>query len=167
MTACSLIRLGDPAGGLLKARGETVAVSESSSAGLVSAALLSVSGASQYFLGGGVIYTQVAREVLLEIDFNDHPGVRSASEAYALLAARAIRDKLGADWGVAETGAAGPTGNRYGDDAGHTCIAIVGPGPNGAEHVVTLETGDADREANMWRFAEHTLETFVTALEKA
>jgi PncC family amidohydrolase len=167
MSAPSLTQLGAPAGSLLKARGETVAVSESSSAGLVSAALLSVSGASRYFLGGGVIYTQVAREVLLEIDFDNHPGVRSASEAYAVLAARAVRDKLGADWGVSETGAAGPTGNRYGDDAGHTCIAIVGPGRDGIEHVVTLETGDADREGNMWRFAEHTLDTFVAALEKA
>jgi PncC family amidohydrolase len=159
----TLISLGTAAGELLKAKGETVAVSESSSAGLVSAALLSVPGASAYFLGGGVIYTPVAREILLGIDFDDHPGVRSASEAYARLAAIAIRDKLGATWGVAETGASGPTGNSYGDQAGHTCIAIVGP----VERVITLETGASDREANMWRFTERTLAEFEDALRSA
>jgi PncC family amidohydrolase len=159
----SLISLGAAPGQLLKARGETVAVSESSSAGLVSAALLSVPGASAYFLGGGVIYTQVARDVLLGVDLDDHPGVRSASEAYAKLAAIAIKDKLGATWGVAETGASGPSGNRYGDAAGHTCIAIVGP----VERVITLETGSVDREANMWRFTERTLAEFEDALRSA
>lgn len=158
-----LIDLGSPAGSLLKARGETVAVSESSSAGLVCAALLAVPGASAYFLGGGAVYTQVARERLLAIDLADHPGVRSSSEPYAQLAATAIRDRLGATWGVAETGAAGPTGNRYGDAAGHTCIAVVGP----VERVFTLETASADREANMWAFARRTLEVFEEALRSA
>lgn len=159
----TLTSLGTAVGGLLKARGETVAVSESSSAGLVSAALVSVPGASAYFLGGGLIYTAVAREVLLGIDIDDHPGVRSASEAYARLGALAIREKLGATWGVAETGASGPTGNRYGDRAGHTCIAIVGP----VERVVTLETGSGDREANMWRFTGRTLAEFEDVLRSA
>lgn len=159
----TLTSLGTAVGDLLKARGETVAVSESSSAGLVSAALVSVPGASAYFLGGGLIYTAVAREVLLGIDIDDHPGVRSASEAYARLGALAIREKLGATWGVAETGASGPTGNRYGDRAGHTCIAIVGP----VERVVTLETGSGDREANMWRFTERTLAEFEDVLRSA
>jgi len=57
--------------------------------------------------------------------------------------------ELGADWGFAETGAAGPTGNRYGDAAGHSCLAIAGP----VERVITLETGAPDREANMRAFA--------------
>ncbi|MCA3376154.1 MAG: CinA family protein, partial [Roseomonas sp.] len=78
-------------------------------------------------------------------------GMRSASESYALLLARRVREKHGADWGLAETGAAGPTGNRYGDAAGHSCIAVVG---SGVERVITLETGSADRRANMYRFAQ-------------
>jgi nicotinamide mononucleotide (NMN) deamidase PncC len=105
-------------------------------------------------VGSGVIYTHRAREVLLEIDFKDYPGVRSSSEPYALLAANTIRGRLGTYWGLSETGAAGPAGNRYGDAAGHTCIAVSGP----LERVITLETGITNREENMWKFAEKSLE---------
>ena len=150
-------------GALLKARGETVAVSESSSGGIVSAAQLSITGASAWFMGGGVIYTHRARETLLEIDFDDHPGVRSSSEPYAELAAQAIRRRLDTVWGIAETGAAGPTGNRYGDAAGHSCIAVAGP----VNRVMTLETGLADREENMWLFARQTLQFLEQALRDA
>lgn len=133
----------------LKARGETVAVAESSAGGLVSAALLALPGASAYFLGGGVIYTKAARAGLLGIADAEMAGMRSSSEPYALLLARTVRARLGADWGFAETGAAGPTGNRYGDAAGHACLAVSGP----VEKVITLETGRAEREANMRAFA--------------
>lgn len=150
-------------GALLRTRGETVAVSESSSGGIVSAALLSIPGASAWFMGGGVIYTHRARETLLEIDFDDHPGVRSSSEPYAELAAQAIRRRLDTTWGIAETGAAGPTGNRYGDAAGHSCIAVAGP----VNRVMTLETGLADREENMWLFARQTLQFLEQALRDA
>jgi nicotinamide-nucleotide amidase len=135
----------------LKAKRQRIAVAESSTGGLISAALLAEPGASAYFLGGGVIYTAQAREALLGITPADMEGMRSASEAYALLLARRVREKHGAEWGLAETGAAGPTGNRYGDAAGHSCIAVVGPG---IERVITLETGSADRRANMYRFAQ-------------
>ncbi len=158
-----LVSMAQTIGALLKERGETVAVSESSSGGLVSAALLAVPGASAYFVGGGVIYTQTARHVLLALDLKDHPGVRSSSEAYARLAASALRGRLGTTWGLSETGAAGPAGNRYGDAAGHTCIAVAGA----AEHSETLETGVADREENMWLFAQKTLEVFEQVVRGA
>lgn len=147
----------------LKARGETVAVAESSGGGLISASLLAVPGASAYFLGGGVIYTLGAREALLPAAGDALKGVRSASEPYALWLARTMREHLGADWGLSETGASGPTGNRYGDDAGHTCMAVSGP----IERVVTLETGDADRQKNMWAFTKATLDLLEQALDEA
>ena len=158
-----LTPLAETVGQLLKDRGETVAVTESSTGGLVSAALLSIPGASAYFVGGGVIYTHKVRDVFLEVDLDDHPGVRSASEPFVKLTSAAVREKLGTTWGLAEAGAAGPTGNRYGDDAGHTCIATAGP----LERVVTIETGHADREDNMWRFAEETLTFFEAVLRDA
>ena len=147
---------------LLFKQGETVAISESSSGGLISAALLAVPGASRYFLGG-VVYTAVAREQLLGINFDDYPGIRSSSEPYAELAASTIKDRLGADWGLAETGAAGPSGNRYGDAAGHTCIAINGR----YNRVLTLETNSDSREENMWQFASETLTLFKKVLLEA
>jgi PncC family amidohydrolase len=145
----SLLPAARAIGELLKARGETVAVAESSAAGLISASLLAVPGASAYFLGGAVVYTKAARGALLGITDAEMDGLRSSSEPYALLLARTVRSRLGADWGFAETGAAGPSGNRYGDAAGHSCLAIAGP----VERVITLETGMAGREANMRAFA--------------
>jgi PncC family amidohydrolase len=158
-----LTTLAETVGQLLIERKQTLAVSESSSGGLISAALLSISGASTYFMGGGVIYTHRARQILLEIDFEDHPGVRSSSEPYALLAANTVRERLGTYWGLSETGAAGPRGNRYGDVAGHSCIAVSGP----VEKVITLETGLSDREENMWLFAEKSLQTLEQAILQA
>ena len=148
---------------ILIERGETVAVGESSAGGLVSASLLAVSGASKYFMGGGVIYTHRARKRLMKIDFKDHPGVRSSSEPYASLLAGSVRELLSATWGLAETGAAGPTGNSYGDDAGHTCVAVAGP----VTDVRTLETASSDRETNMWAFTDEALELFIECLKRA
>jgi nicotinamide-nucleotide amidase len=158
----SLTPLARDIAALLTQRQETIAVSESAAGGLISAALLSVPGASAYFLGGAVVYTRRARGVLLSITDEDMAGMRSASEPYAALAAHKIRELHQARWGLAETGASGPTGNRYGDPAGHCCIAISGP----KEHVLTLRTGSADRQANMRAFAAKALETLLIALRE-
>jgi len=146
---------------LLKQRSETIAISESSTGGLISAALLSVPGASAYFLGGGVIYTATARRALLDLPADLPTESRSASEPYASLCANTIRDKFGATWGLAETGATGPTGNRYGDAAGHCCLAVAGP----EEIVTTLETGSDDREGNMWTFAQAALDLLKKTMD--
>jgi len=145
----------------LKARGETVAVAESSTGGLISAALLAVPGASAYFIGGAVVYTRQSRRALLDIPDAALAGMRASTEPYALLAARTARERLQTSWALAETGATGPTGNRYGDKAGHSCIAIAGP----SERSLTLETGSADRVANMRAFAEAALSLLRECLE--
>lgn len=140
----------------LIANKQTIAVAESSTGGLIAAALLAVPGASAYFLGSAVIYTREARRVLMDIPDPDMKGLRSSSEPYAELLARQIGQRLGADWALSETGAAGPSGNRYGDAAGHTCIAVAGP----AHAVMTLETASDDRVDNMHVFASTAL-TFL------
>ena len=150
-------------GARLKAQKETIAVAESSAGGLISAALLAVPGASAYFLGGGVIYTQAARRALLRVADDRVTGIRSSSEPYALLKARTVRELLGSTWGLSETGATGPAGNRYGDAAGHACIAVAGP----VERVITIETGDPDRVENMWRFTKAALDLLDACLDSA
>ncbi len=156
----SLLPLAEKVGARLKARGENIAVAESSVGGLISAALLAVPGASAYFLGGAIVYTRQSREALLGIPASALEGVRPATEPYALLLARTVRQKFSANWGIGETGATGPTGNRYGDRAGHACIAVVGAG----EHAITLETGSPDRAANMRAFAEAALNLLAERL---
>ena len=145
----------------LKSRRETVSIAESSSGGLLSAALLAVPGASAYFLGGAVVYTAKARILLMDLPRAAVSGMRSASEPYALLLARTARERFAATWGLSETGAAGPTGNPYGDAAGHTCIALDCP----IVRAVTVETGQADRVDNMRAFAEAALKLLLGALE--
>ena len=149
-----LLPIAARVGAKLKARKETIAVSESSAGGLISAALLAVPGASAYFLGGAVVYTGQSRSGLLGITPEAMQGMRSSTEPYAALGAKTVRERMGATWGLAETGAAGPSGNRYGDASGHACFAISGP----VERTLTLETGSADRVANMRAFAKRALE---------
>jgi PncC family amidohydrolase len=157
----TLLELAATVGARLKERRETIAVSESSTGGLISASLLALPGASAYFLGGAVVYTHRARVALLGITDEAMAGMRSASEPYAALAAQTVRERHRASWGLAETGATGPTGNRYGDPAGHSCIAIAGP----TARVVTLRTGSDDRVQNMRAFARRALEELAAALK--
>jgi nicotinamide-nucleotide amidase len=155
-----LIARAERIGARLKERRETIAIAESSTGGLVSAALLAVPGASAYFLGGAVVYTLNARRGLLEIGDLPQGIERASTEPYALLLARTVRARLDATWGLGETGATGPTGNRYGDAAGHSCFAVVGP----IQHSKTLETGSADRAANMEKFAAEALDLLARCL---
>jgi PncC family amidohydrolase len=150
----SLTELGAAVGARLKERGQTLAVAESSAGGVINAALVAVPGASAFYVGGCVIYTATGREALLGITPQEMTGMRSASEPFAQLMARRVREKLGTTWGLSETGASGPKGNRYGDAAGHACIAVSGP----VQAVITVATGSAAREDNMWIFARRAIQ---------
>jgi nicotinamide-nucleotide amidase len=155
-----LIELAAQVGARLKDTKQTIAVAESSAGGLINAALVAVPGASAFYLGGLVIYTPIGREKLLGVTREEMRGIRSASEPFASLMAARVRANVGATWGLAETGASGPTGNRYGDAAGHACLAVSGL----RDAVVTLETGSAEREANMHAFARRALELLKSCL---
>jgi PncC family amidohydrolase len=156
----TLLPLAEKIAARLIARRETIAVAESSTGGSIAAALLAVPGASAYFLGGAVVYTKAARAGLLGISEKDMEGMRASTEAYSLMIARRVRERHGATWGLGETGATGPTRNRYGDAAGHTCIAVAGL----SERAITLETGAADRVANMDAFARRALELLLEVM---
>ena len=158
-----LTSLAATVGALLKERQETIAVAESAAGGLISAALVSIPGASAYYVGGAVVYTGISRQGLLRVPERAMMGLRASSEPYAQLNARSVRELLSTTWGLAETGASGPTGNRYGDSAGHACIAVAGP----VERAVTVETRCADREANMWAFARAAFHLLEQCLREA
>ena len=147
---------------LLKDRHETIVVAESSTGGLVSAALLAMPGASAYFLGGAIVYTQAARKALMDLGDLSALGLRASTEPYARLLAQTARDRFSSTWALAESGATGPTGNRYGDAAGHCCLAVAGP----VERAITLETGSGDRLANMHAFTETALKLLLKNLQE-
>ena len=155
-----LIGIAEQVAARLIARKQTIAVAESSTGGLISASLLAVPGASAYFLGGAVVYTRDARRALMDISDEGMKGFRSSSEPYAQLLAERMRSRFRCDWGLSETGAAGPAGNRYGDAAGHSCMAVAGP----ASEVMTLETGNNDRFGNMQMFAATALRLLLRKL---
>jgi len=155
-----LVDIAEQIAAQLMARKQTIAVAESSTGGLIAAALLAVPGASAYFKGGAVVYTREARRLLMDIPDEAMKGIRSASEPYAKLLAEQMRRRFETNWGLSETGATGPTGNRYGDAAGHSCMAVAGA----ATKVITLETGSSDRAGNMQTFAKTALELLLKEL---
>ena len=147
---------------LLQERGETIAVAESSTAGLISASLLAVPGASAYFAGGSVIYTLASRRELLGIRKADVADLEPLTEAMVLRFAERARMQLDATWGIDELGVAGPTGARYGHPPGIRVIGLSGP----LERSTTIQTGSADRERNMWTFTHAALQLLSTTLEE-
>lgn len=149
-----LIPLAERIAAILKQRKESVVIAESSTGGLISAALLAIPGASEYFLGGLVIYTLKARRTLVDLPDSAFTGMRASTEPYVRLISRRVREQFGASWCIAESGATGPTGNRYGDAPGHSAIAVAGA----VERSITIETGGADRAGNMRKFAAAGLE---------
>jgi nicotinamide-nucleotide amidase len=163
MTIAGLTAQAASVGALLQERGQTVAVAESSSGGLIAAALLAVPGASAYFKGGGVVYTTASKQVLIGISDAAMAEARAATEPHALHLARAAKERLDAHWGIGETGAAGPTGNRYGDPPGHCCLGVAGP----TCRTLTVQTGSADRWENMVAFAAAALDLLATCLKEA
>lgn len=159
MSYLGLAALSAAAARLLIANGQTVAVAESSCGGLISAALVAVPGASAFYIGGGIVYTAQGGKVLLP---GRPKGMKSATTDLALFEARSIRTRMGADWGIGETGASGPSGNPYGNPPGHACVAVSGP----VERALVLSTGSADREANMWAFAKAALDLLAELASK-
>jgi nicotinamide-nucleotide amidase len=162
MLSSELLDLADRAGSALRTRKERIAVAESSAGGLISAALLSVGGASSYYLGGAVVYTGRSRPLVLD---TVPEGTRGATEEFARLLALGAKARMGADWALAETGATGPAGNPYGDPAGHAWVAVARP--DGGVAVRNLRTGDADRVSNMAAFTHGALTLLLDQLAAA
>ena len=156
-----ILRLAERAATLLKESNQTIGIAESSSGGLISAYLLAIPGASKYFIGGSVIYTRVAQKGLLKVKDEQMEGLRASTEEYASLNAKMIKETLETTWGLSETGATGPAGNRYGDAAGHSCIGISGP----ISRAITIETGADQRQQNMISFTKEALEFLINCLE--
>jgi PncC family amidohydrolase len=155
-----LIQSAQRVASMLRDRGETVAVAEGSAGGLVSAALLSVPGASAYFVGGTVVYTVAASRAWMAGAIDVPAGMRGATEAFAGYLATSVRLKVGSTWGIGEAGAAGPA-NPYGDPAGHSWLAVDGP----RFATRNLLTGLDDRLDNMIAFAAAALQLFAEVLE--
>lgn len=161
MDLTELFALGAEVGDRLVARGETIAVAEGSCGGLVSAALLARPGASAYYLGGGIIYTRAATEGLIAGEIEAPPKLRGASEPFVTYLAESISRRLGATWGIGEGGATGPSGNPYGDPAGHVWVAVYGP-TCATRNVLT---GQSDRGRNMAAFAQEALRLLAEQLD--
>ncbi len=149
---------------LLRDRGERIAVADGATGGLIAASLLTVPGALDFFVGGGVVYSFRARDVLFDLPRDAYQGMRGASEEYALLQARAIRDNFRSDWGIAESGSVGGSNHPSGAPAGRSCVGIVGP--DGLEMTHVTETGSDDRIANMEGFTRVALDFLVEALDR-
>jgi|AntRauTorckE6833_2_1112554.scaffolds.fasta_scaffold82569_2 PncC family amidohydrolase len=155
--------LAEAIGTRLTQRGERLAVNETAAGGLISAALLAVPGASAWFRGGAVTYDRDSRRQLLGLDADDVRGLAPMSPEMAAVFADRVRERLDTAWGLAELGIAGPAGSPYGGPAGVAVLAVSGPVARSGR----LETGHADREANMQTFADAALELLLDALAES
>src|SRR4051812_9010939 len=145
--------LANEIGALLVERGETVAVAEGTTGGLISSALLYVAGASKYYAGGALVYTLNSRIQLADVPAEQAANYQGTTIEMVAYMADSIRKKLGASWGIAEAGLAGPTGGRSGAPPGLTRVGVAGP----ATRAEIFETGSADREENMAAFLTNAL----------
>ncbi len=159
MLTSAITDMSQRIGTLLRERGETVAVAEGSAGGLISAALLSIPGASAYYVGGTVVYTAAASRAWMSGEVEVPTGMRGATEEFAGWLAESVRAKVASTWGLAEAGAAGPP-NPYGDPAGHSWLAVHGP----RSATRNVRTGLDDRELNMVAFTAAALELFAEVL---
>ena len=155
-----LSKLCEPIADRLKANKQTISVSEPSTGGLISAALLSIPGPSAYYKGGSVIYTLASRKIFLNLSKQDVEGLEPMTESMALRFAEKTKEVLDSDWAIAELGIAGPTGSPYGVDPGTSVVAISGPSDN----FVRIETGNRDRESNMMDFTKSALQLLSRTL---
>ena len=149
---------------LLTERGQTVAVAEATTGGLISAALLWVAGASRYYAGGGVLYTLNSRTALAGVPASLFENYRGTTPEIISAMAEAMRVRLGATWCIAESGLAGPTTGRSGLPPGRTTIGVAGP----VSRTEVIETGlGEDREANMVEFTTRSLRMLRDAIREA
>ena len=138
---------------MLIERSEKITVAESTAGGLISAALLSFPGASQYYAGGGVVYTLNSRIKIAGVSPEEYENYRGTTEELLASLVKSMRLKIGADWCIGESGIAGPAGGRSNHTKGRTVIGISGP----INRTTTIETETLDREANMVEFTTESL----------
>jgi PncC family amidohydrolase len=162
MSLDDLAAIGAQAGAQLIAHRQTIAVVDGATGGLISAGLLATPGASAFYRGGGIIYSLKGRRIVLGHAPGSLRGLTSATEAYALAQAELIRTRYDADWGLAETGAAGPGRHPLGVPSGTSAIGIVGP--DGLRGSTLVETGSDHRLDNMQAFARAALTLLVDLL---
>lgn len=110
----------------LAARGETLATAESLTGGLLAARLTDVPGASRSFVGGVVSYATRVKVAVLGVPDALVAQHGVVSEECALAMAQRVRDRLGATWGLATTGVAGPD-PQEGRAVGTVWVAVAGP----------------------------------------
>lgn len=126
----------------LRAAGWTVATAESLTGGLLGAALTSVPGSSAVYRGGVVAYATELKHTLLGVDAGLLATAGPVNAATAAQMAAGVRDRLGADCGVATTGVAGP-GPQDGHPAGEVHVAVAWPA--GTATLAPRLTGDRDQ----------------------
>ncbi|KOU11407.1 MULTISPECIES: CinA family protein [Streptomyces] len=119
-TAADVVRL-------LTVRGETLAVAESLTGGMAAAALTAVPGASKAFRGSVTAYATELKQELLGVDGELLAAHGAVDPQVAAQMAAGVRTALGADWGIATTGVAGPD-PQDGKPVGTVFVAVDGPG---------------------------------------
>ncbi len=151
-------------GELLRRAGQSLATAESCTGGLIGKLMTDPSGASDYYLGGVVSYANQAKQNLLGVPAEIIEKHGAVSQHVALSMARGVREKFQADWGIAVTGLAGPTGGSAEKPVGLVYTALVGPDGKAA---VQKHTFPGTRETIRRRSALAAINELRLRLEKS
>ncbi|MBM9618986.1 CinA family protein [Streptomyces zhihengii] len=128
---------------LLAERGETLAVAESLTGGLVASRLTEVPGASRVFRGSVTAYATALKSELLGVDAGLLAARGAVDPEVAAQMAAGVRRRLGATWGIATTGVAGPAA-QDGKPVGTVYVAVSGPSGAGKTAALRLNGGRED-----------------------
>jgi len=148
-------------GALLRARGQTVVTAESCTGGLIGSLLTDISGSSDYYLGGVISYANEVKHQVLGVRQETLESVGAVSEETALQMARGVQRLLQADYALAVTGIAGPSGGTPAKPVGLVYIALSGPDVEVCERHVW----DGDRLQNKQYTAQRALRLLIEHLE--
>lgn len=167
---------------ILRSRNQTLAISEAACGGLISAYIVSVPGASNFYIGGKLVYSLKQRLKLSGWSEEEISNYMGPSQQVALKLARTAKYELGSTYVLSETGFAGPSNNLHiqnNDENGESDKELMDDksqsvgtvylglsGPNG-EASTWKNTGNVDRAKNMSEFAKLGLEFLLAQLRKA
>ena len=147
---------------ILTERGQTLAVAESCTGGTIASRFTAMAGSSAYFLAGVASYSNESKRDILGVNYDDIMSYGAVSEQVARQMAEGARRITGADYAIATTGIAGPSGGSEEKPVGTVWIAVATP----THTIATLRPSGTDRGQIINRASAYAIEMLYKELKK-
>ena len=147
---------------ILTERGQTLAVAESCTGGTIASRFTAMAGSSAYFLAGVVSYSNESKRDVLGVNYDDIMRYGAVSESVARQMAEGARRITGADYAIATTGIAGPSGGSEEKPVGTVWIAVATP----THTIAMLRQSGTDRGQIINRASAYAIEMLYKELKR-